>query len=79
MAKQDQATAIAPAELLRLVEEMRVAQLHISNLLSFVEKEPLDEMGSVVTALRHYVQEDYEAWRKIDEIANALVAKGGAQ
>lgn len=74
----DQSIAPRRTELQQLCEDMRVVQLHLSNLLRIASKDAYDELESVMAAAQKYCLDDYELWGQISAIADEMAKKGGA-
>jgi hypothetical protein len=64
-------------EFQKLVEQMRMNQLHIANLLSIASARAEDEMETVIAAAIRYHNTDHDIWGRIQEIADEA-AEGGA-
>lgn len=62
-------------ELQQLCEDMRIAQLHLVNLLTMALKEADDELESVLAGAIKFSQDDYELWERISAIADDLAMK----
>lgn len=63
-------------ELQQLCEDMRIAQLHLVNLLTVALKESDDELESVLAGAIKFSQNDYELWERISAIANEQAERG---
>lgn len=75
----NQSTLPKLTELQQLCEDMRMAQLHLSNLLRVALKDAEDELESVLAAAQKYSDEDYHLRERISAIADELAEKSGAQ
>lgn len=69
---------VTRTELQQLCEDMRIAQLHLVNLLTVALKEADDELESIVAGAIKFSQADYELWERISAIADEQAEKGGA-
>lgn len=58
-------------ELQAHLEDMRVNNLHISNLLQVALPEICDEQQSLIAAAISYANADHEIWQAVSKIANA--------
>jgi hypothetical protein len=76
MSNNNQAIAVTP---LAIAEDLRVANLHVSNMLSLAQdKAQADEMDTIIHAARGYVNDEFAAYERLVEVARAEAEKGGA-
>lgn len=78
MANATIAAQTEPTQFQQLVEELRIANLHVCQLLEVAEERAADHTASVIKAASRYALDAFYAWEKIEAIANAQAAKGGA-
>jgi hypothetical protein len=74
MAKHDNTEV---PDLANLLEELRLANFHLSNLVSLAAAKAQDESETILAAARHYVNEEFSIYQRLAELSTDRAMKGG--
>lgn len=77
MASQGKTNTPQCDDLRGAVNRLRIAHLHLSNLLTVAEAKAAEETASIIAAATRYADDAYYIWEEIDAIVTALAEKGG--
>ncbi len=67
-------------EFQQVVEDQRVAQLHLANLLRILLQDAdTEKQETLILAALKFAEADYDMWARLDVMANEQAKKGGAQ
>jgi hypothetical protein len=63
-------------DLATLLEELRLANFHLSNLVSLAAAKAQDESETILAAARHYVNEEFSIYQRLVELTTDRAAPG---